>query len=181
MDKAPLVSVIMTAYNTDLYVKKSIESVLKQSYTNLELLVADDNSNDKTKQIIDKFTDSRIRRFHNSQNLHLLRTRNNLFKKAQGDYIAFLDSDDLYAYNKLELQLKEFKKDPELAMCGCNGVYIDQNDSIMSEVNRKPISYKEIKHFYKNANPFIGSAIMIKTAVLKEFNGYRDFFFRYRK
>ena len=103
----PLVSVIMPAYNTEKYIGESIQSVLDQTYTNWELLVVDDGSTDTTAQIVRAFADSdrRIKYFF-QQNAGQSKARNTAIQNARGTLLAFLDSDDLWLPEKLQLQLR---------------------------------------------------------------------------
>ncbi|SMF26617.1 Glycosyltransferase involved in cell wall bisynthesis [Alteromonadaceae bacterium Bs31] len=105
MDKHPLVSVIMPAYNSSDTILESIQSVVQQSYTNWELLVTDDNSTDDTVSKISKIQNPKIKLFRFHRNQGAGAARNNSIKNAQGEYIAFLDADDLWDKCKLELQI----------------------------------------------------------------------------
>ena len=100
-----LVSIIMPSYNTGKYIKKSIESVLSQTYNNWELIIVDDCSNDDTDNIVASFNDERIRFFKNSGNKGAAFSRNIALRLAKGEYIAFLDSDDLWHRDKLKKQI----------------------------------------------------------------------------
>lgn len=100
-----LVSVIMPSYNTAPYIAKSIESVLRQTYRNLELIIVDDCSTDNTDEVVESFSDSRIRYFHNEKNSGAAVSRNRALREARGQWIAFLDSDDLWTPEKLERQI----------------------------------------------------------------------------
>lgn len=105
-----LISIIMPSYNTGKYIKKTIESVLAQSYENWELIIVDDCSTDNTDEVIKPFlTDGRIRYFHNEQNSGAAFSRNKALKEAKGKWIAFLDSDDLWMPEKLHKQLAFMK------------------------------------------------------------------------
>ena len=99
----PLVSVIMPAYNSDVFIEESINSVLNQSYSNIELIVLNDGSSDHTQQIMDSFGD-RIKAVHTS-NHGVAAARNKEIKLAKGEWIAFCDSDDVWFPDKLEKQL----------------------------------------------------------------------------
>jgi teichuronic acid biosynthesis glycosyltransferase TuaG len=107
MNTHDMVSVIMPAYNSERYIEESILSVVNQSYGNLELLVTDDCSSDGTQQLVEGLAkrDRRIRYFRLSENSGAAVARNNSLKSAKGRYIAFLDADDVWLENKLELQL----------------------------------------------------------------------------
>ncbi len=98
-----LVSVIMPAFNSEAYIRQAIDSVLMQTYQNLELLVVDDCSSDGTVGIVEEYQkkDNRVRLFLNSSNSGAAKTRNVAIEKAAGRWIAFLDSDDFWAADKL--------------------------------------------------------------------------------
>lgn len=101
-----LVSIIMPSYNTANYIAESIESVLAQTYANWELLIVDDCSTDDTDKVVSKFLgDTRIRYIKNDVNSGAAISRNRALREANGKWIAFLDSDDLWLPEKLEKQI----------------------------------------------------------------------------
>ncbi len=100
-----LVSVITPLYNAKKYIGKTIESVLNQTYTNWEMVVVDDCSTDESVSIVQQYGDARIRLIRNEQNLGVAATRNVALKEARGQYVAFLDSDDIWCADKLSKQL----------------------------------------------------------------------------
>ena len=105
-----LVSVIMPSYNTAAYISASIKSVLAQTYSNWELIIVDDCSTDNTDAIVAGFKDARIKFFKNIKNSGAALTRNRALREAKGEWIAFLDSDDLWLPEKLERQIMFMKK-----------------------------------------------------------------------
>lgn len=105
-----LVSIIMPSYNTARFIDKTIESVLKQTYKNWELLIVDDCSTDNTDEIVSKYDDKRIIYLKNQKNSGAAVSRNKALKNAKGKWIAFLDSDDLWYPTKLEEQINYMKK-----------------------------------------------------------------------
>ncbi len=105
-----LVSIIMPSWNTGKFIADSIESVINQTYPNWELLIVDDCSTDNTDEIVSLFHDNRIKYFKNKRNSGAALTRNKAMRKAQGEWIAFLDSDDLWDSKKLEYQIKYMKR-----------------------------------------------------------------------
>lgn len=107
-----LVSIIMPAYNAEKYIEEAIQSVLKQTYTNWELIIVNDCSTDKTEQIIKKYQeqDQRIRLCSLIKNKGVANARNTAIKNAVGRYLAFLDSDDMWLPEKLEKQINFMKK-----------------------------------------------------------------------
>lgn len=100
-----LVSIIMPSWNTDRFIAETIQSVIDQTYTNWELIIVDDCSSDNTNQIVASFEDERIKYLHNEKNLGAALTRNKALREAKGEWIAFLDSDDLWMPEKLEHQI----------------------------------------------------------------------------
>lgn len=108
--EADLVSIIMPSYNTAPYIKETIQSVLDQTYTNWELIIVDDCSTDNTEEVLATINDSRIRYFKNEKNSGAAVSRNKALRAAKGQWIAFLDSDDLWMSEKLEKQINFMKK-----------------------------------------------------------------------
>lgn len=104
---AGTVSVIMPSYNTGKYIADSIESVLRQTYSDWELLIVDDCSTDDTDEVIKPFLhDQRIRYLRNEKNSGAAVSRNKALKEAKGKWIAFLDSDDIWIPEKLQKQIQ---------------------------------------------------------------------------
>ena len=104
------ISIIMPVHNNENYIKAAIDSVLNQTYTNFELLVIDDFSSDRSVAYAEDYSDSRIKIFKLEANLGAAAARNIGLRNATGDYIAFLDSDDCWLPDKLEIQLERNRK-----------------------------------------------------------------------
>jgi len=151
MSKLPLVSIIMPCFNASDLIVRSIESVLNQTYANWELLITNDCSRDNSELIIQEYLkkDSRIKLFNLSQNSGVAAARNNSINQAQGDFIAFLDSDDTWFPTKLEKQIT-FMTENDYAFSYTAYRKIDNNDKFISkpiEVITKGINYsKLLKH-----------------------------------
>ena len=105
MKNKPLVSVLMPAYNSELYIAEAIQSILNQTYQNIELIIFDDGSSDKTRQVIQSFTDPRMIKILSDQNYGVVRARNEMIDKASGKYIALMDADDISDPMRLEKQV----------------------------------------------------------------------------
>lgn len=101
-----LVSIIMPAFNCEQFINASILSIIKQTYNNWELIIVDDCSTDTTLNIVKSFKDKRIRLFKNEKNYGAAFSRNKALREAKGDWIAFLDADDIWESNKLKDQIK---------------------------------------------------------------------------
>lgn len=115
---APLVSVLMTAYNREKYIGEAIESVLASTYHNWELIINDDGSKDKTVEIARRYAkaDSRIKVFVNEKNLGDYPNRNKTATYATGEYLKYLDSDDLIYRYGLEAFVHFMEQDKEVAL-----------------------------------------------------------------
>ena len=106
--KDKLVSIIINCYNSEQYIKETIQSVILQTYKNWELIFYDNQSTDNSYKIYKRFKDKRLKYYKSKKFEKLGLARKNALIKAKGDFIAFLDSDDLWKKNKLKTQLKYF-------------------------------------------------------------------------
>lgn len=109
MTKKPLISVLMPAYNSELYIAEAIKSILDQSHQNIELIIFDDGSTDGTRKVIQSFDDPRIVKMLSDQNYGVVRARNDMIDRASGQYIALMDADDLADPTRLEKQLRSLE------------------------------------------------------------------------
>src|SRR3979411_1813870 len=109
----PLVSFVMPVYNAEKYLKEAIDSVLHQSYKNIELVIINDGSTDSSKDIILANDDPRIRYFENKFNSGIVYSRNRGLQLAIGDYIATLDSDDIALPHRTEQQVDFLEKNSD--------------------------------------------------------------------
>jgi teichuronic acid biosynthesis glycosyltransferase TuaG len=121
------VSIIMPAYNAARYLADTINSVLRQTHTDWELLVVDDGSTDGTAAVVRQFTDGRIRYFY-QPNAGVSAARNKGLQEMTGDFFCFLDSDDLFPLRSLESRLQVFAQDPGIAFV--DGVVEVKNESL---------------------------------------------------
>jgi len=173
----PLVSIVMPAYNAEKYIAESVNSILIQTYKNFELLIADDCSTDKTKQILSSFTDSRISFHPNETNQGYLKTCNKLFALCKGELVTFQDADDISVPDRIEKQVNEFLRDKELGICTSNSVMIDSvGKKIMSR--RWAIDYKKFRTDVNYEALLCGATIMLKNDLLKEIGLYHEYFNR---
>lgn len=143
-----LVSIIMPNYNSEKYVKDTINSVLAQTYTNWQLIFIDDCSTDDSISIVKLFNDERIKILTTSKNSGAATARNVGIECARGKYISFLDSDDLWHPNKLEKQIS-FMHENDYAFTFTDYEVIDENNTIISTFKPRldVCKYKDIlKH-----------------------------------
>ncbi len=118
MGKQALVSVVLPAYNSELYIGEAIHSLLEQSYSNFELIIINDGSTDTTEAIISSFEDKRIRYYFNEKNLGLIATLNRGIDLCTGEFIVRMDADDMSLYRRIEKQVDFMQRHPEIAVAG---------------------------------------------------------------
>lgn len=136
LNEKPTVSVVIPTYNRANLVSRAIQSVLNQTYQDFEIIVVDDASKDDTKIVVNNFNDDRIIYVQHEINKGGGASRNTGIKKAQGDYIGFLDDDDEWLPEKLEKQIIKFQHSSEKVGLVYSGFFyvLEKNDKIMSEV-----------------------------------------------
>jgi glycosyltransferase involved in cell wall biosynthesis len=136
----------MPAYNSEEYITLAIESVVNQTHSDWELIIVDDFSKDRTASIIGGYArkDPRIVFLQQQQNQGVAATRNRALEVAQGEYIAFLDSDDYWRSNKLERQLA-FMAEKGALICCSNYARIDEKGNVLGVVEPpRSIHYKDL-------------------------------------
>jgi glycosyltransferase involved in cell wall biosynthesis len=130
-DKNPKVSVVIPTYNRAHLICRAIQSVLDQTYQNLEIIVVDDGSTDNTEEIVINFKDERIRYIQHSENKGASAARNSGIRVSRGEYIAFQDSDDEWFSDKLEKQIRAFyKSSPEVGVVYSGFYKVEANKKI---------------------------------------------------
>lgn len=165
-NQTPLVSVLIPCYNCEKYVEEAVMSIIKQTYSNLEILVIDDGSTDNTKSILQKLTqkDSRIRYIKNEENLKLIKTLNKGLDLCNGKYIARMDADDISLPTRIEKQVDFFETHPEI---GVVGTYI-QIFGVRKSVWKMDTKDKYIRaHLFCNSS-FAHPSVMMRTSILRD-------------
>ena len=156
-----LVSIIMPSWNTAKFIKESIECVIAQSYGNWELLIVDDCSTDDTDEVVRPYlADPRVRYFKNEKNSGAALTRNRAMREAQGEWIAFLDSDDLWMPEKLEKQIR-FMNDNSYVLSYTEYEKIDEDDQPLNIYVTGPDSVDRKKMYRYD---YIGQLTMMYSA-----------------
>jgi len=168
-----LVSVLLSTYNSEESIGESIDSLLSQTYKNLEILISDDGSTDSTKEICKKFQlkDERVLFFSNKKNIGLTKSLNNLAQKASGSLIARHDADDISLPYRIEEQI-QFMKTKKLDAVTSRSL-VKQNNK-----KRPGISfYIPDKLLINRKNPFIHGTLIIKKNVFQEIGYYDERFY----
>lgn len=129
MSNKPLVTVVTPAYNAERFLSEAIESILNQTYENIEYILIDDASTDNTKDIINKYAkkDNRIKTHFNAKNLNIGGVRNQGVKLAKGKYIAWQDADDISLPTRIEKQVEFMESNPKVGMCGSFIEFFEDN------------------------------------------------------
>ncbi len=122
----PKVTVLMPVYNAALFLREAIESILSQSFRDFELLIINDGSTDNSIQIIESFSDLRIKVVNNEQNLGVIKSRNKGLVLARGEYIANMDADDISLSSRLEKQVQFLDRHPEVVVLATKLTLIDE-------------------------------------------------------
>lgn len=170
----PLVSVLMTSYNHEGFIREAIESVLAQSLTDFELIIIDDESQDGTRKIISEFKekDERIKIVFHNGNKGIARTINDGIDKSSGKYIAFIASDDKWTENKLTKQLEILERNENLIVW-CNAEIIDAESVSTGKTSNVIYENSDLNGYIFDDLPsawLCGSSIMFKRTNL---NGIR--------
>ena len=153
----------MPLYNMEKYLSKSIESVLEQSFPNFELIIVDDGSTDNSAKIVGDFSDGRIKYFR-QDNSGVSAARNFGISKAQGVYCAFLDPDDIWLSNKLEIQIRLMEEEK----VGCSGtlMFYLNHDSDSFGICGEDVSSRQENIASGKLMPFALSSIIVRLDIL---------------
>lgn len=172
--KTYLVSVVMPVYNLENYIFSSIQSILKQTYSNIELIIVDDCSTDNSYEIARTFKDERIRLFRNSENRGVVYSRNFAISKAKGVYIALNDGDDISHPRRIEYQVSYMEQHPDIGVLGTFAFIIDAEGKIRDDM-RLYSNSDELKIVNMFTSPFLNSSTMSRSYLLRE-NPYSEEF-----
>lgn len=166
----PKVSVLMTIYNHQEFLKYSIKSILNQTYKNWELIAIDNGSTDKSKEELLKFKDKRIKKICLKKNIGRTNCLNYGLGFCKGKYIAILDSDDISLADRFKKQINFLKKNNNLSLVATNYHIIDRNNKIISKkhMNYKNINIRKLLH----TNIIAHSSVMYKKSIIKKIGNY---------
>ncbi len=180
----PKVSVVLAVYNHEKYVGKTIESVIGQTYQDWEFIIIDDCSSDGSADVVRKYQDERIRFYPAKRNRGAVCTFNELLKKAQGEYIAFIGSDDIWHSGKLQEQVDFLEQNEKTAVCFTWAEFIDEEDRPYSSFQKEcdcdiHIFMHEnrtqgqcLRYFFDNDNYFCHPSAVIRSDVVREIGGF---------
>lgn len=172
--QAPLVSVNMSVYNGEKYLKPAIDSILNQTFDNFELIIVDDGSTDKTAEILDSYDTPRIRVL--TQEHHgISYGRNQALKVSRGEFVAVMDADDISFPERLEKQVNFLQMHPEIGLLGTWARFADEIKDQHWEYT-PPVSNQQLQQHLIHGNPFVHTSIMMRKSVLETVGGYNENF-----
>lgn len=137
--ESPTVSVIIPTYNRAQFLGETIQSVLDQTYTDYEIIIVDDGSTDNTRDVIAQFDTPKLRYIY-QENQGVSAARNNGIQQARGEYIAFLDSDDVFLPQRLEKCINYLQQHPSVGLVHTGYIHIDEKNNPIGEVQIPPVS-----------------------------------------
>lgn len=162
-----LVSIVMPSYNHAHLLPRAINSIIAQTYTNWELIIIDNHSTDNTKEVIYSFRDSRIKLFQINNEGVVAKSRNLGIKEAKGNWIAFLDSDDWWSNNKLEISIKYLNRDFDVVY---HDLYFVQDETNLTKTKLKSRILKKpaFESLLTEGNAIINSSVVVRAELLKK-------------
>lgn len=173
-----MISVILTVFNGEKFLKEAIESILNQTYQEFELIIIDDGSTDSTLQIIDSYHELRIRLIENGHNRGQSYSRNLGIQKSKGEYIAIMDADDIALPNRLEIQYEYLKSNTEISLCG-SWIEVIGEEGDFKKIRKVPTDNFEIKADLIFNCPIIHPTVMFVKKDFVENGFFYDEEFRY--
>ena len=165
--EAPKVSVIIPFHNACKYLESAVLSVLNQTFSDFELILIDDGSTDGGSSVLQAVSDSRIRFYRNEKNVGIPAARNQGIQYANGEYLAWLDGDDLSLPDRIQKQVALFDRNPNLGLCGTSVKTLGAHTDVEWHY---PTCSKFLRCRMLFDNPFTTSSIMMRAEALKNEN-----------
>lgn len=169
--KNPLISILVNCYNSEKFLKDCLNSLINQTYENIEIIVWDNVSSDKTAEIVSQFNDPRIYYYLSNIHRNLVESRITAWSKINGNYVAIMDSDDLSYTDRLKIQLEIINKNKNIAVVGGGVEYInDLGDTI--SYKKFSVSNKKLKNEILYKFPMNNSALFFDKKKVDNVGGY---------
>jgi len=206
-NQKPLISILLPVHNSGKYLSDCLNSLLSQSYKNIEIIAIDDKSSDNSVKILNQFkkTDKRLKIYKNVKRYGIAVTLNRLLNKAKGSYIAFMDTNDVSSPNRLNKQYKFLIQNPGIVAVGSQCTFINDHDKKIGKSDfpiyhnmiaqnplhgislqfetvliNKMILPKDVLRFSTSSHPFIYSDIFMKLLPFGKFANMEDFLHYHR-
>lgn len=171
MRKLPFVSVVMSVYNGERYLRESVNSVLNQTWRDFELIIINDGSTDETAELLATIDDPRVLVIENKSNQGLVRSLNLGLERARGEYVARHDADDVALPQRLERQAQFLNSHSDVSIVGSGYIEIDESGKRRKRV-RMPEEVLMLRWHALFQNPFAHSTVMFRRASVMEMGGY---------
>jgi glycosyltransferase involved in cell wall biosynthesis len=173
----PLISIIVPTYNHAMFIKKAIISVKNQTYKNWELIIIDNFSTDNTQKVIKNFRDKRLKYYKIKNDGIIAKSRNFGIKFSKGEWIAFLDSDDYWIENKLEICVKNINEKVDFIYHDLESVCFKKfffKKKIIGRSLKKPILKDLLVSTISKGTPIANSSVMIRKKILIKIKGINE-------
>ena len=172
---APSVSVIMSVYNGEQFLREAVQSILDQSFTNFELIVVDDGSTDTSLEVLQSYADvDRRVKIISRVNKGLIASLNEAAGRAVAPLLARMDGDDVAHPNRFQAQVQEFNKRPNLVALGSQVRFVGADGLASGKTLKYPVGQAEVKDNHCRGGPFVAHpSLMMRTSVFKLSGGYR--------
>lgn len=161
------VSVIIPVYGVEKYIAATVQSVLAQTYSDFELIIVDDGSPDRSVEVCQQFSDPRVK-IVSQANRGLAGARNTGIRHAEGDYLAFLDGDDLWLPDKLEKQIAHLEQSPDVGVSFCRSAFIDEAGDSLGTYLMPKLENITVTDLFRGSPLGNGSTPVIRRTVLEE-------------
>lgn len=169
----PKVTVLMSAYNGEKYLREAIDSILNQTFKDFEFLIINDGSTDRTAEILQSYQDPRIKIINNEKNMGLTKSLNKGLKIARGKYIARMDADDVSIPDRLKKEVEFLDSHQNYAAVG-TFVKILNEDSEVIQIMEGPIEDSQIREFFKRDNCIVHGSAMIRKICFSDVGLYDE-------
>ncbi len=172
---APRVSVLMAVYNGETSLRQSIDSILKQDYSDFEFIIIDDGSSDATAEMLASYDDKRMRVRRNETNIGLTKSLNRGLALARGEFVARQDADDVSSPERLARQVAWMEEHPETGLAGSN-VWVLEGNHATPKLEVRPTEDAAIRWWMLFSNVFAHSSVMFRRSLLATVQGYDESF-----
>lgn len=176
-EELPLVTIGIPTYNRSKYLKEALESALNQTYPNIEIIVSDNTSTDNTQEMMQQYSNPKIKYFRHKENIGMVGNWNTCLEKANGRYFLLLSDDDILEKEAIGILIEKFK-DKRIIMAYCNRIIIDEkgNETVEIIKNFNPKELENGKEFilkrFKGKSGGIPSSELFITKILLKYGGY---------
>lgn len=168
--KNPKISLVMTVFNAEAYIKKALDSILNQTYTDFEIIVVDDASTDETPKILSEY---KIKNIRNQENFGAYKSANIGISQACGEYIARLDADDISLPDRFAKQVDFLNSNQDHILVGSGAYLINEHDANIGILAYQS-SFGEILPYIFFVNRFVHSSIMFRKSFFDNYGGYKE-------